>query len=299
MFDAAAANPDSLGIGLGLGGVTVLLRTDRPEMTSWLTSTYGWHPQIDPRGTVTDLQVSVLSSGAWRRFVRPQATFRFDGISPFRPLPADRAPALFEWGLNWAIAQRANWYLMVHAAVVAKAGRAVILPGQPGSGKSTLAAALLDHGWRLLSDEFALISLTDGRVHPLWRPISLKGNALTWFRREHPARMSLRTYPSDKGPVGFYVPDRTSVAGGTATPAAIVIPRYDPTHAFSTEAVSGFEVFAHMIRNSFNYARLGERGFATLAETVRGCRARAVVYPDVAPAIASIETLVSAGAEPV
>jgi predicted ATPase len=47
---------------------------------------------------------------------------------------------------------------MLHAAVVEKNGKALILPALPGSGKSTLSAALAMNGWRFLSDEFTMIS---------------------------------------------------------------------------------------------------------------------------------------------
>src|SRR3546814_5884714 len=50
----------------------------------------------------------------------------------------------------------------------------IFLPGAPGSGKSTLTACLVHNGWRLLSDEIALVSLQDGGLTALARSISLK-----------------------------------------------------------------------------------------------------------------------------
>ena len=67
--------------------------------------------------------------------------------------------AMFEWGLNWVVANHAHQFAIVHAAAVEKDGRGFIFPGAPGSGKSTLCAALVSRGWRLLSDEMAMISL--------------------------------------------------------------------------------------------------------------------------------------------
>jgi HprK-related kinase A len=105
---------------------------------------------------------------------RPQVLFRLDGVVPFRSLPLRHAVPIFEWGLNWCIVSRANNYLIIHAAAIEKGGHVAIMPGVPGSGKSTLTAGLVNRGWRLLSDEMALISLTDGSVTPLVRPISLE-----------------------------------------------------------------------------------------------------------------------------
>ncbi|MCP5302906.1 MAG: hypothetical protein H7A03_07095 [Pseudomonadales bacterium] len=52
------------------------------------------------------------------------------------------------------------------------------MPGQPGAGKSTLSAALMLNGWRLLSDEHALIKLDEPKVVPLCRPVSLKNESI-------------------------------------------------------------------------------------------------------------------------
>jgi hypothetical protein len=41
--------------------------------------------------------------------------------------------------------------------VLERGGRALLLPAPSGSGKSTLCAGLAFNGWRLLSDELALL----------------------------------------------------------------------------------------------------------------------------------------------
>lgn len=45
-----------------------------------------------------------------------------------------------------------------------------MLVGTTGAGKSTLCAALCADGWRLLSDEMALIEPDTGRLRGMGRP---------------------------------------------------------------------------------------------------------------------------------
>jgi ABC-type thiamine transport system ATPase subunit len=81
--------------------------------------------------------------------------------------------------LNWCVAGHAHHYLMLHAAVLEKNGRAVVLPGDPGAGKSTLTAALMLDGWRLLSDEITLINRRRWTARTgLARPVSLKNASI-------------------------------------------------------------------------------------------------------------------------
>src|SRR3546814_3330456 len=96
---------------------------------------------------------------------------------------------MLEWGLNWCIGLHGHRYLIIHAAAIERNGLAVILPGAPGSGKSTLTAFLVHHGWRLLSDELALVSLHDGRLTALARPIGLKNRSIDLRSEEHTSEL--------------------------------------------------------------------------------------------------------------
>ena len=104
--------------------------------------------QIPPfRGTgFSDFHVSLLSC---RRWFRPLCAFQLDGVQPFTPLALSEAFALFEWGLNWCVTSHCHQWVTLHAAVLERGGRAVILPAPPGAGKSNLCAAVMFRGWRL------------------------------------------------------------------------------------------------------------------------------------------------------
>ena len=94
----------------------------------------------------------------------------------------------------------AHHYLLLHSAVIEREGCAVIMPAPPGSGKSTLCAGLVHRGWRLLSDELALISLTDTSITPLGRPISLKNQSIDVIKEYVPGAIFNRvTHDTSKG----------------------------------------------------------------------------------------------------
>lgn len=64
----------------------------------------------------------------------------------------------------------------LHASMVTKDSRAALFLGQGGSGKSTLAAALVLHGWKVVSDDNVLLRLKSNHepeVFPLEQELSL------------------------------------------------------------------------------------------------------------------------------
>ncbi len=118
-------------------------------------------------------------------------------------MPLGHAMPLLEWALNWCISTDAHQFLIVHAAAIERNGLAVVLPAPPGSGKSTLCAALIHRGWRLLSDELALLSLVDGTLHALARPVSLKNRSIdvmSEYAREAVSVLSRMTRPRAPSP---------------------------------------------------------------------------------------------------
>jgi hypothetical protein len=62
----------------------------------------------------------------------------------------------------------------LHAAVLERRGRALLLVAESGGGKSTTAWALLHHGFRYVSDELAPLRLASGEVHAYPHALCLK-----------------------------------------------------------------------------------------------------------------------------
>ena len=71
----------------------------------------------------------------------------------------------------------------LHASCVAREHDGLVLIGPSRSGKSTLALALMEAGFRLLSDDRTFCSLTQDRVlaYGLPRPLKLRQEAAAWF----------------------------------------------------------------------------------------------------------------------
>lgn len=193
-----------------------------------------------------------------------------DGERPFLPLPYNQSFPLFEWGLNWCVSTNLHRWVIVHSAVVERNGRAAILPAPPGSGKSTLCAALVSRGWRLLSDELAMIDPDSLLLQPFPRPISLKNQSIDLMRAfASPEVIGPVFADTHKGDIAHMkVPERSRLHQSDCVPAAwLIFPRYRPGSALRTERLGRARTVVELAANSFNQDRLGETGFRTLAST--------------------------------
>lgn len=231
---------------------------------------YPNYPLVDP-GEFVDFTVTLARSGGVRRWWRPQVKFIYDGEHPFVPLPIDHAFPLLEWAMNWCISTQAHHYLSLHAAVIERNGCAVIMPAPPGSGKSTLCAGLVSRGWRLLSDELTLISLVDGLITPLGRPISLKNQSLEVIRKfVSGVVLNQVTHDTSKGSVSHMKAPAAHVERieDRARPRWVIFPKYVPESRAELTPRSKANSMLELGRNSFNYTVLGLTGFEILADVI-------------------------------
>lgn len=259
------------GLVLVTGPFAMRLRSPIDSVAEGLEALYGAYPVREP-GAFADYAVHIAPGAGLRRWIRPQARFLFDGAAVFEPLPADHAYPLLEWAMNWCISSHAHQYLMLHAAVLARGDQALLMPAPPGSGKSTLCAALMHHGWRLLSDEMALLSPEDGRVTPLARPVSLKNRSIEVMRGFVPqARFNRVSHGTAKGSVTHVqVPDEQ--LAWVQQPARVrwlVFPRYESGAATTLVPRSRAASVVELARNAFNYTVHGRAGFDLLADMVQ------------------------------
>ncbi len=270
----------------------VRLRSPLAGVRRHVQTFYGATPQMGA-GSFVDFDVQLLPAAGLRRWWHPQARFLLDGQEPFFPLPAAEAGPMFEWGLNWCVAQRPLGLLVMHAAVVANAqGDAIMMPGFPGAGKSTLCAALvLLRAWRLLSDELTLLEPASGlvRAHP--RPIALKNSSIAVVRGFAQARLGPVYLGTRKGDITHAACPEASLARA-AEPARVrwvLFPRFEAGASARIEETGRAEAFVRISEQSFNHERMGEAGFDGLCGLLSGARCFELVYGSTADALALVQ----------
>jgi HprK-related kinase A len=258
------------GLRVRIGPFVILLKTPIRRFVMDFGVAYADFP-ICAENEISDFRIRIMP--AFRRWPwrEAQAAFEADGASPFLTYPRRLAMPFAEWGLNWCICSRAHQFLIFHSAVVEKAGRAAILAGPPGSGKSTLCAALLARGWRLFSDELALLDPAHGRLLPIPRPVALKGASIELIEGLLPLSRIGRVFaPTHKGALAHLCPPSEAVErqAEPALPGWVVF----PTHAENADTrlvpLGKTAGFLRLERNSFNYDLLGQCGFEALGQLI-------------------------------
>lgn len=287
----------STGVTFQAGPFLVCLQSNLPVVSQGLTLLYDNFPVADA-DQIVDLRLRVSHPNVLRRWFRRQAICTFDGVPPFEPLPAHQAYALFETSLNWYIYSEVYNYLIIHAAAVERRGRVAILPALPGAGKSTLTAALVCHGWRLLTDELALISFDAGKVLPLARPISLKNRSITLIQQIDPnVVIGGECRETAKGTVAFMRPPPQSVArmNESAPPAWLIFPQYDEHSSLHVAPLPKAQTFTRLADGLVNYAILGLRGFQSLTRLIDQTESYELRYGNLPKALLWFDELAETG----
>lgn len=285
------------GLRLRTGPVTYCIRSVLPEVRKGLSSLYGDYPVVEPGG-FADFHISVDRVGGLRRWLRPQLSFRIDGDSPFTPLPGHQGLPMLEWGMNWCMTGICQQFLILHAAVLERHGRALVMPAPSGSGKSTLCAALLFRGWRLLSDELALIELQSGQLVPMPRPVSLKNASIEVIQRFAGERVRFGSVVHDtmKGRVGHFAAPMDAIrrADERAIPGWVVLPRFSAGAETTITPLPKARTLMRLVENAFNYNVHREAGFQALADLVERSDCIEMTYGDLDDVVQRLERLAAA-----
>ena len=281
------------GLQLDFGAACARLRVpaEIPALTNALERVYQSFTPID---TPVFCAVDVLVRPLGPRIAPSSCELIVDSERLFDPFPIATHLPILEWGINFLLAQRLMHVLLLHAGVVARDDRAVVMPAMPGSGKSTLTAALMNRGFRLLSDEFGVVDLGTGQLLPMVRPVGLKNASIDVIHAFAPDAVLGPSFGGTrKGTVAHVAPDAIAVANchRSARPALIAFPQYSPNASLAEDPVPRSFAFNRLAINAFNYTMLGISAFRAVKRLVNGCRCISLRYGALDDAIGAIERM--------
>lgn len=254
-----------------IGVIDVSVRSEIEEIREDLEALYGLCRGVAaPADQPIHMEVRV---GKRSPFRPTRYEILGDGRRLFASRKFNELLPYFEWGVNWRVIAARHDYLQIHAATLARNGRALVLAGPSGAGKSTLAAGLLARGWTYLSDEFALISPETLRVYPFPKALCIKAGAfdtierlnLPFWRRRHYVKVF-------KGDVGYVIP----TGAGRSRPRVngypirfVVFPRYVAGEEPRFHPVSRAQATISLAGHSLNRHAFRGRAITILSQVVR------------------------------
>ena len=277
---------------LRVGPYTYALQSNLPRIAVGVETLYPDFFLVDS-DEFNDFRVAMNHKSPLARLLG-RVDFLFEHQRPFGSIPTHQAYAFLEWGMNWCVSVHVNEYLKLHAAAVAKNDLAIIMPGTPGAGKSTLCAAMGLSGWRVLSDEHALIPPGTAQVSPLCRPVSLKNESIAAIKSfDSNAVFGPVTEDTHKGTVAHMKADlgTDSHDDKPLTARIMLFPKYSKNETQRLSPCPKTESFIVAAYHSFNYSLLGEAGFHAMKSLISRVDCYELIYRDLDWAVQAVSDL--------
>lgn len=168
---------------------------------------------------------------------------------------------------------------VLHGCAVERSGRALVVLAPSGGGKTTLAVALVGRGWRLLSDDFVVLT-GDGAVRPFLRRVNLLPDSVTRLGLALPTGTVALVGPYGRHKwmvdIESLLPGSTSRGGRIGTLVVMQRSQPDVQRNLANAAVSGLPAGADGSQGAERCiaVRLDRipAGFVRAVETVNGIR---------------------------
>jgi hypothetical protein len=158
-------------------GRVVLVESDTRAVAEVLDAVYERQRWTDPAPDEQPVKLRIASGPGGARITAGERTVR---------VPDDRQLTHYaHLMLVNAAAALTEDRTVLHAGAVAQGPNAVLLVGASGWGKTTLTMELVRRGWRLLTDDFAPLTV-DGIVEPFVRRVNVTARTVALLGLEDP-----------------------------------------------------------------------------------------------------------------
>ena len=225
------------------------------------------------------------ASAGWHRVHR-------DGELLYRTRDYRDLFLFLEWQLC-GVAVRSRRYLLLHAGMVVRRGRGVVLAGRSGAGKTTLVAALCLRGWRYVTDEILVVDPEGPAARPFPRSLLVRESALAGWPalRARLKESSLGGVPY-LGDHWFLAP---AAAPGAERACAVLFVEYRPGEPVTVDSLSRCRGLFELTRHTFNLGALGEPGLDALDAWTSAARFGRLSGGDLRGAVERVEEMAGAG----
>ncbi len=176
--------------------------------------------------------------------------------------------------LEWQICgliTRSDRYLLVHAGLVAKGGKGILLSGPSGAGKTTLVASLVLRDFDYITDEMVVVDPTEAAIRPFPRTLTVEAEALS----SSPDLLD-RLREKSLGQKRPFWGNRwfldTTTGEGISQIKAVLFPAYEPTLHPAMQELSRAQGVFELTQNTFNLSRFQEGGLDLLLAICRNAR---------------------------
>ncbi len=264
-----------------LGPFAARITGREPALVDFLFDTYRDVPVRTSLSDVPDIAINIRPPSLTRTFFRRQVIPDPGFQVPAVPLPSSMASLAFEMGVNLVVALKCCRLVTFHAGVVTNENVSILISAGSGGGKSTLVSALMEEGYRLFSDEFALLGMSDGLLASYPRPVSLKNESIDVVRELSGSEwISPVLSGTPKGNIAYRRARSQDIesADHCSKTKLILFPRFNVSGEHFANRISSSEAMMRLIPSSTNYHLLGEKAYDALNRMVQGAEVYEIAY---------------------
>ncbi len=186
--------------------------------------------------------------------------------------------------------QAQRYLISLHAASVEKKGKVIIFPAVAESGKTTLTATLLQHGFKLFSDESTSLD-HDGYVHPLPFCMNIKEGSWHVLSETYP-HLSERDIHRRFDGQGIRFLSPVNMHKGRQKASHIIFPKYTPGAKTSFTPISAREALDKINEASYQVQHdMDENKFELILKNLISLPKYALVFSNLDEAINAIDGL--------